>query len=158
MQAANLSSALQQPQVVDAKLANELSDGRLAGPFQTPPISPFVVLPLSVIPKETSCEFRLIYHLSFPKGSSVNDSISHNHSTVKYASIEDAICCIRFAAHFFFSFAKIDIQNALCIIAIQPDDNGPLGMQLHSAFFFDRCIPMGYARSFRTFKIFSTAD
>lgn len=45
MQAANLSSALQQPQVVDAKLANELAAGRLAGPFQTPPISPYVVLP-----------------------------------------------------------------------------------------------------------------
>lgn len=117
--------------------------------------------PLGVVPKETSPEFRLIYHLSFHKGSSANDSIFHNHSTFKYASIEGAIRCIKFAAQScccFFSFAKFDIQNALCIIAIQPDDNGLLGMQLHSAFYFDRCMLIGYASSCKTFEIFSTAD
>ena len=67
-QAKNLLSAIKNPTVVDTKTAKELAAGRLAGPF---------VSPLGVVPKKSPGEFRLIHHLSFPKGASVNDGISH---------------------------------------------------------------------------------
>ena len=89
--AKSLLSAVQNPTVVDAKIAKELAAGRLAGPFDSPPISPSVVSPLDVVPKKSAGEFRLIHHLSFPKGASVNDGISHENSTVCYATIGDAI-------------------------------------------------------------------
>ena len=96
-QAKNLLSAQHNPEAVDAKIAKELAAGRLAGPFQSPPISPFIVSPLGVVPKTSPGEFCLIHHLSFPKGSSVNDGISHDNSTVQYATIGDAITCIKLA-------------------------------------------------------------
>ena len=87
----NLLSARQQPQVVDQKLAKELEAHRLAGPFDTPPFPVFRVSPLGIVPKKTPGEFRLIHHLSYPKGKSVNDGISREHSSVQYANIDHVI-------------------------------------------------------------------
>ena len=154
--AKNLLSAVRNPTVVDAKIAKELAAGRLAGPFDSPPISPFVVSPLGVVPKKSAGEFRLIHHLSFPKGASVNDGISHENSTVCYATIGDAIRCIKLAGQGSY-LAKTDIQNAFRLIPIQSDDYGLLGMHWQGSFYFDRCMPMGCASSCRTFEIFSTA-
>ena len=64
-QAKNLLSAVQNPTVVDAKIAEELAAGRLAGSFDSPPMSPFVVSPLGVVSKKSPGECRLIHHLSF---------------------------------------------------------------------------------------------
>ena len=90
-QAKTLLSAVQNPTIVDAKIAKELAAGRLAGPFDSPLISPFVVSPLGVVPKKSPGAFRLIHHLSFPRGASVNDGIFHENSTVCYATIGDSI-------------------------------------------------------------------
>ena len=66
--------ALDNPEAVDAKLQKELEVHRLAGPFQSPPLSPFLISPLGLVPKKVQGEFRLIHHLSFPTGFSVNDA------------------------------------------------------------------------------------
>lgn len=50
--AKNLLSAVQNPTVVDAT-------GHLAGPLDSPPISPFVVSPLGVVPKNHLGSFGL---------------------------------------------------------------------------------------------------
>lgn len=80
----NSISARQNPGVVDAKIKKELEAGRLAGPFPVRPFSPFRVSPLGVVPKKTPGEFRLIHHLSYPRGSSVNDGISPEHTSVSF--------------------------------------------------------------------------
>lgn len=49
----NLRSALEHPEIVDCKLANEIAVGRIAGPFADPPFASFTVLPLRVVPKKT---------------------------------------------------------------------------------------------------------
>ena len=85
----NLISATENPDVVDAKIRKELKAGPLAGPFR--------ISPLGVVPKKTPGEFRLIHHLSYPRGSSVNDGISPDHTSVSYATISDAICHIKAA-------------------------------------------------------------
>ena len=59
--AKKLLSALDNPSAVDSKLKKELDAQRLAGPFQSPPLSPFWISPLGEVPGE----FRLIHHLSF---------------------------------------------------------------------------------------------
>lgn len=109
-----------------------------------------------MVPKKSPGEFRLIHHLSFPTDASVNDGISHENSTVCYATIGDAIRCIKLAGQGSY-LAKTDIQNAFQIIPIQSDDYGLLGMHWQGSFYFDRCMPMGCASSCRTFEIFSTA-
>ena len=124
----NLISASENPEVVDAKIHKELEAGRLAGPFMTRPLYPFRISPLGVVPKRTPGEFRLIHHLSYPRGSSVNDGIAPEHTSVSYATIADAICNIKAAGRGCF-LAKTDVKNAFRIIPIRLHDYGLLGMR-----------------------------
>ena len=73
--ATNLLSALDNPEVVDAKLNKECEGGRLAGPFHKPPFHPIRVSPLGVVPKKTPEEFRLIHHLSYSSIIKVHQEI-----------------------------------------------------------------------------------
>ena len=60
----------------DTKLTKDLSLSRIISPYAEPPTNPqFRVSPLGVVPKKTPGEFRMIHHLSYPEGSSVNDFI-----------------------------------------------------------------------------------
>ena len=152
----NLPSALANPTVVDKKLAKELSALRLAGPFTAAPFRPFRVSPLGLVPKKTIGEFRLIHHLSFPRGSSVNDGIATENTSVHYATVADAIRLIKLAGPGCF-LAKTDVKNAFRIIPIRPSDHYLLGMKWRGLYYFDRCLPMGAASSCKTFEVFSTA-
>lgn len=73
--ARNLKSALLNPGVVSEKLAKEVALGRMGGPYKVQPLRDLAVSLLGVVPKKEPNTFRLIHHLSFPKGGSVNDSI-----------------------------------------------------------------------------------
>ena len=152
----NLLSALENPSAVDTQLGKELEAHRLAGPFQSPPLSPFWISPLGIVPKKVPGEFRLIHHLSFPKGSSVNDGIPPEHTSFHYATMDGAIKLIKSAGPGCF-LAKTDIKNAFRIIPIYPNDYGLLGMQWRGLYYYDRCVPMGCFSSCLTFETFSTA-
>ena len=153
----NLLSALENPSAVDTKLRKELEAHRLAGPFQSPPLSPFWISPLGIVPKKVPGEFRLIHHLSFPKGSSVNDGIPPEHTSFHYATMDGAIKLIKSAGPGCF-LAKTDIKNAFRIIPIHPNDYGLLGMQWRGLYYYDRCMPMGCSSSScLPFETFSTA-
>ena len=83
----NLRSAEEQPEVLSTKLYKEWSAGRIVGPFSVPPFSTFISSPLGVVPKKQPGEYRIIHHLSYPHGLSVNDYIPSEQSSVHYASI-----------------------------------------------------------------------
>ena len=68
----NLKSAMDNPTSVNDKLSKELGAGRIVGPFDSPPFETFRVSPLGIVPKKLPGEFRLIHHLSYPEGLSVN--------------------------------------------------------------------------------------
>ena len=87
----NLKSALERPDITRAKLHQECDAGRIVSPFSTPPFLNYRCSPLGIVPKKDPSEFRMIHHLSYPKGSSINDFIPDYYSTVKYASVGDAI-------------------------------------------------------------------
>ena len=152
----NLKSALEHPEIVDAKLKKELDAHRLAGPFHSPPFPIFHVSPIGVVPKKLPGEFRLIHHLSYPKGTSINDGISSVNTSVHYATIRDAIHFIKLAGPGCF-LAKTDVKNAFRIIPIHPRDYHLLGIKWNGSYYYDRCMPMGCASSCKTFEIFSTS-
>ena len=77
------------------KLGQELAPNRLAGPFKSPPFQSFCVSPLGLVPKKAPGEFRLIHHLSYLKGSSINDGIAEENTRVHYATVSDAIRLIK---------------------------------------------------------------
>ena len=95
LESSNLKSALSQPQVVSAKLEKECATSKIAGPFSSPPFPYFPCTPLGIVPKKDLSEFRSIHHLTYPKGSSVNDYIPQEFSSVKYACINNAISVIK---------------------------------------------------------------
>ena len=154
--ASNLLSARQHPLVVTAKLSQELAAQRIAGPFTTPPFSPFRISPLGVVPRKTPGSYRLIHHLSYPRGASVNDGIAPEHLGVSYARIDDAVRLIKQCGRGCF-LAKNDIESAFRIIPIHPGDYCLLGMCWEGQFYYDRCMPMGCSSSCKTFETFSTA-
>ena len=154
--APNLRSAEEQPEVLSAKLDKEWSAGRIVGPFSSPPFANFVSSPLGVVPKKTPGEFRIIHYLSYPDGSSVNDFIPSEKSTVHYASISDAIAMIKSIGRGCY-MSKTDIKSAFRIIPIHPEDYHLLGMKWNNSYFFDRCLPMGCSSSCAIFEAFSTS-
>jgi hypothetical protein len=80
-------------------------------PFPTPPFFNFRVSPFGVVPKKVPGEFRLIHHLSFPRGASINHGISPEHTTVSYSRVDDAIAIIKKLGRGCF-LAKTDIKSA----------------------------------------------
>lgn len=152
----NLKSALQFPDIVSTKINKEIEAGRIAGPFTSVPFDTFIVSPLGIVPKKTLGEFRLIHHLSFPSGSSINDEISSEFSSVSYATIYDAVKLIKIAGKGCF-LAKTDIKHAFRIIPISPKDYNLLGIKFDGLFYYDKCMPMGCSSSCKTFETFSSA-
>ena len=87
----NLKSAYEHEEVINKKIKEEIDAGRYLGPFKKPPLKDLTISPLGVIRKKDKNKFRMITHLSHPKGSSINDGIAHEDATVQYASVGDAV-------------------------------------------------------------------
>ena len=151
----NLKSILEHPEAAKKKVESELGLGRFAGPFAAPPLKDFVCSPIGVVPKKEPGSFRLIHHLSFPHGSSVNDGIDRDLCKVAYASFDFAISLIQKAGVGAF-LAKTDVKSAFRLLPIHPDDFHLLGFKFEGQFYYDRCLPMGCSISCSLFEKFST--
>ena len=152
----NLKSASQNPDLVSIKIQKEVSAGRIAGPFSTSPYEAYRVSPLGLVPKKTEGQFRLIHHLSFPEGASINDNIPQEQCSVSYASVDDAVQLVQQLGTGCF-LAKTDIKSAFRIIPVHPADYHLLGMTWEGKLYFDHCLPMGCSSACRTFESFSSA-
>lgn len=64
------------------KLQPELDAGRIKGPFSTPLLPNLHISPIGLVPEKTPGQFRLIHHISYPKGSSINDHTDPTFATV----------------------------------------------------------------------------
>ena len=151
-----LQSARNLPSIVDEKLSKEISLGRIVGPFDKCPYENPVISPLGLREKKTPGEYRVIHHLSYPHGSSVNDGIPKEFSSVHYTTISQAIMYLVQLGSFTY-MAKSDIKSAFRIVPIHPDDYHLLGMKWNGKYYFDHCLPMGASSSCLIFEKFSTA-
>ena len=152
----NLKSAVQNPDLVLSKLQKEIDAGRIVGPLTNAPFPDFRTSPIGIVPKKTPNEVRLIQHLSYPSGFSVNDNIPDDCSTVHYATINQAVKIVQRLGVGCF-MAKTDIKSAFRIIPIHPQDYSLLGIKWADKYYFDRCLPMGCSSSCAIFETFSTA-
>ena len=92
------------------------------------------------MPKKSPGEFRLIHHLSYPAGSSINDGIPKELATVQYATIDDAIRLVRLLGKGCF-LAKTDIKSTFRIIPIAPRDFPLLGIEWQENFILTSVSP-----------------
>ena len=139
----NLQSAVDHPTVVDNYLQNELSLGRMSGPY--PPSScPGVHLNRFgvILKNHQQDKWQLITDLSYPSGSSVNDGIPSQLCSLTYITIDDAIFNIlRLGKN--TKLAKIDIKSAFRLLPVHPADRYLLGVRWRGNVYIDHCIPFG---------------
>lgn len=152
----NLLSVQQHENIVAEKLQKEVSLGRIAGPFNFLPFSNLHCSPIGIVPKKEINEFRLIHHLSYPDGASINDFIPDELCSVSYTTVDDAIKQIKKLGKSCL-LAKTDIASAFRILPVHPDDHELLGIQFNGYFYYDKCLPMGCSISCSIFETFSTA-
>lgn len=91
----NLKPDKERLDVLAAKLQKEFVADRITGPFSTPPLLNLRASPLGVVPKKAPGVHRLIYHLSYPWGSSVKDLIPPEICYREYASFDHAVGLVR---------------------------------------------------------------
>lgn len=132
----NLKSVLQFPHIVKVKLDKEIKEGRIAGPFNYPPFKNFRVSPLGIISKKEHNSFRLIHHLSFPIGSSLNDEINEELASISYCTFEEAVCHIRKFGKAAL-LTKADIKPAFRLLPLSPASYNSLGMVFEDKFYYD---------------------
>lgn len=149
----NLKSVIQNPNEAVNKIMKEVRAGRIAGPFKERPLKNLRLSPIGLVPKKNG-SWRLIHHLSFPKGSSLNDYIDDTLCSVKYTSLDKVIDSLSLLGCNTL-LGKIDIENAFRILPIHPNDFSLLGFTLNGFYFIDKCLPMGCSLSCALFEKFA---
>ena len=150
-----LTSASTHPSIVKEKLAKEISLGRIAGPFRNRPFVNLQCSPIGLVPKREPNTFRLIHHLSFPIGNSINDFIDRDRCVVHYTSFDKAVELVMTVGTSAW-LAKADIKSAFRLLPVSPFDYELLGFSFENMFYFDKCMPMGCSISCSLFEKFSS--
>ena len=143
----NLKSALDHPTVVQAYLDREVQLGRMArlSPEDMASVAPLgiQVSPCGVIPKRNRPDKRrLIVNLSAPHGSSANDAIDPDLSSIAYSSIDDAGHMIKELGQGCL-LAKFDLQEAYRAVPVHPVDQPKLAICWNGDTLVDRALPFG---------------
>lgn len=150
----NLKSAFEHEQEMETKLQSEINLGRIAGPFNEPPIANLKISPIGLVPKSDG-GWRLITHLSYPTNNSINDGIPELASSVKYTSF-DKVSDMIFSLGKNALLAKRDIKSAFRLLPVHPSDFALLGMKFKGKYFYDKMMPMGCSISCNLFEKFSS--
>lgn len=153
--ARNHTSARLLSHIALQKLYDEVSLGRVAGPFTQSPFPNLIVSPIGLVEKATKGEFRLIFDLSYPKHNSVNEGIPHELCSVQYTSFDAVTSMVRKLGQGSF-LVKVDIKSAFRLLRVHPDDFSLLGMFINGSFFIDKALPFGCSISCALFEKFAT--
>ena len=136
------------PRHVETYLSSETSLGRMAGPFESNPLSANLhVSPMNTVPKDEADERRTIVDLSWPLGASVNDAISKDSYlgepvTLRYTTIEDVCDLVREFGPGCLIY-KRDLRKAYRQIPVDPRDYRFLGYYWEGRTYFDTVLVMG---------------
>ena len=151
----NLISAKENSEEVLSKIKGEIEKGRVGGPFEVTPFTNMRCSPIGLVPKKAPGEFRLIHHLSWPEGNSVNFHIDPEKASVKYTSFDDAIRVVQQSGQH-CELAKCDIKSAFRLLPVHPSDYELLGFSFQDKYYFDKAMPFGCSVSCATWEKFST--
>ena len=119
----NWKSVMDNGSVASDYLATEVALGRKAGPFNQPPFSTYVRLPMGIVIKKCldSVKNCIIHDLSWPPGDSVNDHIDPDLYHCIYASFDQAVSLIK-KQGVGALMAKLDPAYAFKHILVHPED------------------------------------
>ena len=117
----NLKSARQNVSELWLKVSDEISKGRISGPYMQKPLVDLKVSPVGLIPKSDGISWRLITDLSHPKHESVNDFIPLEFRSVEYTKFDTVIDIVQSLGEN-AQMGKIDLKSAFRICPIRPSD------------------------------------
>ncbi len=152
----NLTSVQSRIPIALGKVMKEVGMGRMQGPFDRPPLAPFRVNAIGLVPKQEPGSYRMITDLSHPKGASINSYIPDEAAAVQYQSVQSAVyiiqrlgpnCCL----------AKTDIKSAFRLIPLRPAIYSQMGIYVGDKYFIDKALPMGARSSSAIFSRFAKA-
>jgi hypothetical protein len=158
----NLASANDSPHVIRKYLEEEIDNGRMDGPFSSPPFhNTLRCNPIGCVPKPeqkvgAQKTYRIIHHLSFPEDDSVNSHIPDELCKVQYITIDSAIEILQTLPVGAYQ-AKLDIKKAFRILPIHPTEYDLFGTYFEGAWYIDKHMQMGMASSPKLFSQFSSA-
>jgi hypothetical protein len=115
----------------------------------------FICSPLGLVPKGSG-GWRRIHHLSYPRGSSVNDHIPAEWAALEYATVDQAIALIA-AQGPGAMLIKRDLQDAFRHIPIAPQDLWLLGFCWEGTYWVDCFLPFGLRTAPYIFDLFAKA-
>ena len=149
----NLISVNENLEETFKKIKQEIEMGRIAGPYKQKPISNLRCSPIGIVTKKSG-GFRMITHLSFPNGDSVNDFIDPALTSVHYSNFDTTISIIQKLGRNAL-IGKLDIKSAFRLLRCYPDDFYLLGFKFQDQYYIDKCMPMGCSISCSTFEKFA---
>ena len=138
-----------------AKLQKEWELGRIGGPVPQG-FYPFLhINPLGLVPKSTPGEWRLITHLSYPKGLSVNDGISEEDKTVTYAKFDDSVNMIA-KLGLGAEISKVDLKDCYRMFPMNVEDFHLLAFKFDGEVWVDKAMCMGLAQACQDCEVFTS--
>lgn len=153
----NLSTALAHPDTVAADIAALCSRQRMHGPFAAPPLAHFRTSPLGIVSRPRKPKkLRVINHLSWPRGSSVNDGIPDSESHITYESFDSAVAEIRSLGPGTL-LAKLDLKDAFRHIPVRLADWPLLGCTWAGQFYYSVILVFGAKSAPYIFNLFAEA-
>ena len=114
------------------------------GPFKEPPFKHLMCSTVGLVPKKESDEMRMIMHLSFPYGASINDFIDQDKASTQY---QGQGCYM----------AKGDVKLAFKLAPIRYKDLECLGIFFEGEFYIDLTLPFGSSNSCAIFEDISNS-
>jgi hypothetical protein len=153
----NLKSALQSPDFIQSSIDTLLAGNHAHGPFPSPPLNNFRCSPLGVVFRKRSIlKPRLINHLSWPPGSSVNDGILDSEASISYDAFDCAVKDL-VSAGVGSLMAKLDLKDAFRHIPIRPADWHHMGFCWADKFYYSIVLAFGLRSAPYIFNLFSEA-
>ena len=163
--APNLKFRLGDRIVLWNKVMKEVKLKHFAGPFTEISFKDsFIQSPIGLVPKDNGKDVRLIFHLSYPRGTgtSLNANTPQDQCKVVYPDFNDAInLCVQAGRN--CHVAKADVQVAFRNLGIRPSHFRYLIMKAQSPldgktyFFLDKNLPFGASISCSHFQRTSNA-
>ena len=157
-QCKNLRSALDHPSIVDNDIRTLAAHSHISGPFHAPPLLNFCCSPLGVVAhgKHQPSKFRVINHLSWPEGGSINDGIPDTEVSIAYDSFHCAVDDLRTLGPGTL-LAKLDLKDAFRHIPIRSADWHLFGFLWSDQFYYLLVLAFGLKTAPYVFNLFAEA-
>lgn len=153
----NLGSARNHSEFVDSAVQQLLDNQQVHGPFSKPPLPSFRCSPIGVVSrKRNPNKLRLINHLSWPRGTSVNDGIPDSEAAIHYDTFERAVEDM-ISSGVGSLMAKLDLRDAFRHIPIRADDWRHMGLFWDDKFYYCIVLTFGLRSAPYIFNLFAEA-